>query len=165
MPGTQAYRTDRTEHAVQQFHFIFHSVPDLPEALVQGKERLYISHFLTKITHNMGAFQPRDVDMYVAQYEQPGAMRCAFGVYRAFEQDAIENMEHIRSHGRCKIPTLILSGAVSRLRHPAEEMALEVTQQEVLQVKEISGASHYIAEENPDEFAAVLIEFLGGHDA
>src|SRR4051794_36239681 len=41
LPGTTAYEEDRTIHGVQQFHFFFHSIPDLPEALVTGHEELY----------------------------------------------------------------------------------------------------------------------------
>lgn len=43
LPGTSAYRQSRTEDAVQFFNFIFHSVSDLPEALVAGREREYMS--------------------------------------------------------------------------------------------------------------------------
>lgn len=86
LPGTRTYYRDRTEHAVQQFHFIFHSVPDLPEALIKGNERLYITHFFNKITYNLDAFTEADIDYYEAAYSQPGAMRCGLGVYRAFEK-------------------------------------------------------------------------------
>lgn len=86
LPGTKTYYRDRTEHAVQQFHFVFHSVPDLPEALIAGKERIYITHFINKIAYNLSAFTEPDIDYYVAAYSQPGAIRCALGVYRAFEK-------------------------------------------------------------------------------
>ena len=89
-------------------HALFHSVPDLPETLVQGKERIYISHFLEKITYNAAAFKPEDIDHYARLYEQPGAMRCAFGVYRAFEEDAKENIDHLKQSGKCRVPTLVL---------------------------------------------------------
>lgn len=160
LPGTNSYRRDRTEHAVQQFHFIFHSVADLPEALVQGKERIYISHFLEKITHNADAFKPEDIDHYTRLYEQPGAMRCAFGVYRAFEEDARDNTKHLEQSGKCQVPTLILSGEHSRHRFDAEEMALEVTEKDCLQVKLVPDSSHYLAEENPAGFADVLLRFV-----
>lgn len=161
LPGTESYGRDRMEHAVQQFHFIFHSVPELPEALVAGKERMYVEHFLHKITYNLDAFTEADVDAYAAAYSAPGAMRCAFGVYRAFERDAAENVAWVREHGRCKVPSLVLSGEHSRHREEAEGMALEVTEDEMLEVGVVGGAAHYLTEENPEGFVVAVLAFLG----
>ena len=88
LPGTQTYYRDKQDlqRQVQQFHFIFHQVPDLPEALVKGNERAYITHFYTKIGYKVDALSKDDIDQYAAAYEQPGAMRCAFGLYRSFEK-------------------------------------------------------------------------------
>jgi pimeloyl-ACP methyl ester carboxylesterase len=163
LPGTSTYYRDRTEHAVQQFHFIFHSVPDLPEALVAGRERIYISHFLNKITYNLAAFSEADIDFYAAAYAQPGAMRCAFGVYRVFEKDAEENRGVIDALGKCEVPTLILSGEFSRHLEEAKEMALEVTQSEVVEQGVVKGAAHYLAEESPGGFVEAVLPFLAKH--
>ena len=162
LPGTRAYEVDRKEHAVDFFHFIFHSVPDLPEALVEGKERIYVSHFLNKITYNFNAFSEADIDFYARAYAQPGAMRCAFGVYRAFEVDAAENRERVAEHGKCGVRSLILTGEHSRHRAEAEEMALEVTEEEKLTVEVIGEACHYLAEENPEGFADAVLRFVAG---
>jgi len=160
LPGTQAYEVNRKENAVDFFHFIFHSVPDLPEALIAGKERLYVSHFLNKITYNFDAFSDADIDFYATAYAQPGAMRCAFGVYRVFETDAAENKKRVAEHGKCGVRTLILTGEHSRHRDEAREMALEVTQEDALAVEVVEEASHYLVEENPEGFADVVLRFL-----
>jgi pimeloyl-ACP methyl ester carboxylesterase len=163
LPGTETYRRDRTEHAVQQFHFIFHAVADLPEALVAGRERVYVSHFLNKITYNLAAFSEADIDTYAAAYAEPGALRCAFGVYRAFEKDAEENRAWIEAEGKCHVPTMIVSGDSSRHLDEAREMALEVTQEEVLQQSVVEGAAHYLAEESPGGFVEAVLPFLEKH--
>jgi pimeloyl-ACP methyl ester carboxylesterase len=163
LPGTVSYEKSKTEDAVQFFHFIFHSVPDLPEALVAGKERVYVSHFLNKITFNLGAFGEDDVDFYGEAYAQPGAMRCAFGVYRAFEKDKEENREWVGSEGKCRVPSLVVSGEMSRQRGEAREMALEVTEREILEEGVVKGAAHYLAEENPSGFVEVVLPFLDAH--
>lgn len=160
LPGTKAYETDRKDNAVDYFHFIFHSVPDLPEALVAGKERLYVEHFLNKITYNFAAFSDADIDFYATAHAQPGAMRCAFGVYRAFETDAMENKKRVAEQGKCGVRTLILTGEHSRHRAEAQEMALEVTEEEKLTVEGVSEASHYLAEENPEGFADAILRFV-----
>jgi pimeloyl-ACP methyl ester carboxylesterase len=160
LPGTTAYQRDRTDHAVQQFHFIFHSVSDLPEALVAGRERVYVSHFLNRITYNLAAFIEADIDTYAAAYAEPGAMRCAFGVHRAFEKDAEENREWVEARGKCWVPTMILSGEFSRHLEEAEEMALEVSQREVLQQGVVKSTAHYLAEESPGGFVEAVLPFL-----
>jgi pimeloyl-ACP methyl ester carboxylesterase len=160
LPGTSTYHRDRTDHAVQQFHFIFHSVSDLPEALVAGRERVYVSHFLNKITYNLAAFSEVDIDFYAAAYAEPGAMRCAFGVYRAFEKDAEENREWIDARGKCQVPTMVLSGEFSRHLEEAHDMALEVTQTEMVEQGVVKGAAHYLAEESPAAFVEAVLPFL-----
>lgn len=164
LPGTSTYTRERTENAVQQFHFIFHSVPDLPEALIAGKERLYVAHFLRKITYNLAAFSEADIDYYANAYTEPGAMRCALNVYRAFEEDAEENRQFLAEHGKCRVPSMVLSGAESRHRFGAEEMAAEVTEQDMLTVGKVKGAGHYLAEENPEAFSEVVLGFISRHD-
>ncbi|GAB7327609.1 hypothetical protein MBLNU13_g11457t1 [Cladosporium sp. NU13] len=163
LPGTSAYERSKTEDAVQFFHFIFHSVADLPEALVAGRERVYVSHFLNKITHILGAFSEADVDFYGEAYAQPGAMRCAFGVYRAFERDAEENREWVGREGKCKVPSMILSGEKSRHRVDAQEMVLEFTERELVQEGVVEGAAHYLAEESPGGLVEVVLPFLDAH--
>jgi pimeloyl-ACP methyl ester carboxylesterase len=160
LPGTAAYYRDKTDNAVQQFHFIFHCVSDLPEALVAGRERVYVSHFFSKITYNLAAFSEADVDFYAAAYAQPGAMRCGFGVYRAFEKDARENREWVEANGKCKVPSMVLSGEKSRHREEALGMVLEVTDGEVVQQGVVEGAAHYLAEESPERFVKAVLPFL-----
>lgn len=163
LPGTEAYYRDRTDHAVQQFHFIFHCVADLPEALVAGRERIYVSHFLNKITYNLDAFSEADVDLYAAAYARPGAMRCVFGVYRALKADAEENKEWVRVNGKCEVPSLVLSGEVSRHREEAHGMVREMTDSAVVEDGIVEGAAHYLAEESPDGFVKAVLPFLAKH--
>ncbi|RMZ18116.1 hypothetical protein D0860_00029 [Hortaea werneckii] len=148
---------------VQQFHFIFHQVPDLSEALVKGNERAYIMHFYNKIGYKVDALSKEDIDQYAAAYEQPGAMRCAFGLYRAFEKDADDTKGRLAKQGKCSVPTLILSGERSHHKAEAGEMALEVTEEEKLQIGVVKDAAHWLAEENPAGFVEELLAFIKQH--
>jgi hypothetical protein len=80
------HREDRTSRAVEQFHFIFHCVRDLPEALIAGREDVYLRHFFDKPAFNTAAIGPEDLEHYVTAYSRPGAMRCSLEVYRAFSR-------------------------------------------------------------------------------
>lgn len=162
LPGTRTYTRDRTEpeRIVNQFHFAFHCVPYLPEALVAGKERIYLTHFFEKLTHNLAAINELDVEHYVHEFEQPGAMTCGMNLYRALETDAKENREWIHQHGKCKVPSLVLSGDQSRHAEEAEEMGREVTEAQMLSVGVVSKAGHYLAEENPEEFVTMALSLI-----
>ncbi|KAK5706310.1 hypothetical protein LTR97_001298 [Elasticomyces elasticus] len=163
LPGTKTYYRDRTEHAVQQFHFIFHCIPDLPEALIRGNERIYLTHFFNKIAYNLNAFTEADIDHYVSAYSQPGAIRCGLDVYRAFEKDAEDNLASVERNGKVNVPTMVLSGARSRHKLEAEEMVLEVTEKAKVEVGLVEGAAHYLAEENPEGFAETVLAFIEKH--
>src|SRR6478735_4268320 len=52
--------------------FIFHQTPDVPEALVQGNEMMYLSWFFRGLTYNPSAITQADIDEYVSHYSAPG---------------------------------------------------------------------------------------------
>ncbi|KAI3337279.1 alpha/beta-hydrolase [Xylariaceae sp. AK1471] len=159
LPGTSVHEDDRTIHAVQQFHLIFHCVPDLAVALVTGRERIYLSHFFQKIAYKAAAITEKDLDYYVRSYEQPGALRCAFETYQAFEEDAQELWDWISAHGKLSVPALSLSGARSRFRDCAERMFAEVHRDGTYEIAVVPDAAHYIAEENPKGFVKEILRF------
>ena len=163
LPGTAVYQTNKTTRAVQQFHFIFHSVLDLPEALITGRERIYLNHFFSKLIYNTAAISSADLDHYVEMYSQPGAMRCALEVYRAFEIDAQENRHWIDKNGKSEVPAMALSGGKSAHKDEALEMFSEVHEQGIFEVAVVEEAGHYIAEENPDGFVGEILMFVGNH--
>lgn len=161
LPGTTAHHEDRTTHNVQQFHFIFHSVLDLPEALVAGREEIYLNHFFSKLGYNAAGIGQEDLDHYVKMYRQPGAMRCGFNVYRAFLKDGEENLDWISKHGKCKVRALALGGAQSRhTADVAKGMMEEVHEEGTYRVAEVPASGHWIAEENPDGFSQAVLDFV-----
>jgi pimeloyl-ACP methyl ester carboxylesterase len=165
LPGTVVYHTNKTTRAVQQFHFIFHSVLDLPEALVAGRERIYLDHFFSKLIYNAAAISSADLDHYSEMYSQPGAMRCALEVYRAFEIDAQENRHWIDTNGKSKVPAMALSGDKSAHKDEALEMFSEVHEQGIFEVAVVEEAGHYIAEENPEGFTSEVLRFVRNHSS
>ena len=47
--------------------FAFQQVPNLPESLVQGKEREYISWFFQGLAYNPSAVMYKDIDIYAGR--------------------------------------------------------------------------------------------------
>ena len=48
----------------KRWHHAFHMTPDLPEALVQGREREYLSWFYEAFSWQRGAIAPADIDEF-----------------------------------------------------------------------------------------------------
>lgn len=78
-------------------------------------------------------------------------------------QDAEDNKCFLAEHGKCRVPTMVMSGEHSRHRAEAEEMVLEVTESEKVEVGIVSEAAHYLVEENPQGFAETVLAFIGRH--
>ncbi|KAJ4296398.1 hypothetical protein N0V90_006443 [Kalmusia sp. IMI 367209] len=159
LPGTQFYADIKGTTDV--FHFVFHQILDLPEALIAGRERLYLQHFFEKMCVNSGFVTGEDLDEYTRAYQQPGAIRAGLEVYRAFEKDAEENRDILQEKGKVKVRSVGMFGAGSFLKPRAKGMVQEVveTDRDIITVED---AGHYIAEENSGGFVDGVLNFIGG---
>lgn len=154
-PGTEVF--EHMKSTPTEWHFLFHQVLDLPEAMVAGRERVYLQYFYDRHAARPTAI---DADTYARAYEQAGAMRAGFDLYRAFEQDSEDIRAALESGGKLTIPCLGMYGK-SSLAHAkqAEEIGLELA--EAVTVDGIDGSGHWIAEENPGAMVQSLLRFDG----
>jgi pimeloyl-ACP methyl ester carboxylesterase len=81
------------------WHWNFYSIPDLPEALIEGKENLYFSWFLRSFAVN-GAAVEKQIPRVVAEFTGVGAIRSALQLFRARELDAKLNASSTPSGSR-----------------------------------------------------------------
>ncbi|KAF2792280.1 soluble epoxide hydrolase [Melanomma pulvis-pyrius CBS 109.77] len=161
LPGTNVY--EQVKGSPDAFHFLFHRILDLPEALIAGRERIYCKHFFDKQSYNSAAITDEDLDHYALAYSQPGAIRAGLEVYRTFEQDAKENREWVSKNGKLRVPTLGMVGKEFVIAPHAETMLGEMHEQ--AEVLIVEGSGHYIAEENPEAFVEGVLGFVGKHTA
>jgi pimeloyl-ACP methyl ester carboxylesterase len=70
------------------WHMGFQTVPDVPELLVRGNERVYLQWFFEHFAYDPSAISPDDLDEYVAAITQVGALRAGLAVYQAFFETA-----------------------------------------------------------------------------
>jgi pimeloyl-ACP methyl ester carboxylesterase len=89
--------------------FAFHQVPNLPEAIVKGHEREYLSWFYKGLAFNPNAVTETDIDEFVRKYSAPDAMRAGFEYYRAFNEDAEQNRALVNK-SKLQKPVLVLAG-------------------------------------------------------
>ena len=156
LPGTTRY--EEIKHTAPMWHFNFHSQPDLPEALVVGREKIYIKHFYDRLAQRPSAFTNEDLEHYATQFSAPGALRCGFNVYREFETDKVHNQSWLSQSGKIKVKNMILNGEKSKLAEGATEMAGEMYDNVIEGL--VEGSGHWIAEENPQDFVKKVLGFI-----
>jgi pimeloyl-ACP methyl ester carboxylesterase len=144
---------------------IFHQTPDVPEALVQDKEMMYLSWFYRNLAYNPSAITQADINEYVSHYSAPGGMRAGFEYYRAFSQDAIQNENYSKT--KITMPVLALGGGYipvfgGNITMPSIIYGMKILAQNVQGIT-VSNSGHFIPEEQPDFVIEQLANFFGNN--
>ena len=142
---------------------VFHQTPDVPEALVQGKEMLYLSWFYHNLANNPAAITQEDINEYVSHYSAPGGMHAGFEHYRAFPQDAIQNQNYTKT--KLTMPVLALGGEYiptlgGKIAMPTVIYGMKILAQNVTGII-VPNSGHFIPEEQPQFLADQLLKFFG----
>lgn len=147
----------------RRWHHAFHMTPELPEALVQGREREYLGWFYREFCWQRGAIEAADVDEYVRCYSQPGALRAGFAYYRNIPRDQADNRATLESGFRLPMPVLALGGGRTEARGRGEE-PLESLRMIAGNVQGgvVPDCGHFIPEEQPALLAERLLAFFAG---
>jgi pimeloyl-ACP methyl ester carboxylesterase len=138
------------------WHLTFHGVRDLPEALVTGRERTYLTWFYRSAAYNPSAITEAEIDEYVRCYSAPGGMRAGFEYYRAIFTDIEHNKENAKT--KLKMPVLALGGERGFGQAPLLSMR-ELADN--VRGGVIERCGHWIAEEQPEYLTEQLIGFFG----
>lgn len=145
--------------ARERWHWFFHQVRDLPEALTAGREEMYLRYLFKAWALNATAIEDGAVQEYVRCFCQPGAMRAAFEDYRA---GATTDLEHDASdrHKTISVPTLVLWGAAGRPPQAADMLSVWKPRCERVEGYGISDCGHFIAEEQPAALLDAILNFV-----
>jgi pimeloyl-ACP methyl ester carboxylesterase len=143
--------------------FFFHQTPDVPEALVEGKEMEYLSWFYQNLAYNPAAITQEDINEYVSRYSAPGGMRAGFEYYRAFPEDAMQNQNH--SQTNLTMPVLALGASYipvlgGNITMPTIIYGMQQLAENVQGIK-VPNSGHFIAEEQPQFVINQLSNFFG----
>jgi pimeloyl-ACP methyl ester carboxylesterase len=142
------------------WHFGFNMAGDIAEALVQGRELLFVDYFMRR--EKVGLFDPNvvsqaDIEHYGRALARPGALRSSFSYYRTLPADRDDN----RTWGQTPLPMPVLAvGAQGGYGHASAHTIRHVASnvQDVL----IERCGHYVPEERPAELAEVITNFVVG---
>lgn len=148
-------RAEALEYFARLFHLSFHAEPDIAVALVQGRERMYLTHFYRNC-YNPGAFTHEDIDEYVAAFSAPGALRASMAHYGAIWTDLEHNRENAKTP--LEMPVLALGGELS-FGEGAVKQAKRIAKN--VRGRMMPRCGHWIAEEEPEALAQELLTFFG----
>lgn len=154
-PGTSSWEAGIG--SPRAWHIAFHAHTDVALMLVTGRERAYISQFIGARAYDMSAITPEDIDVYTAIYSAPGALRAAFRMYGALvAEDAALNRAALEANGKLEMPVVLVGGALTIPKPVMEAAAAEIAFDARVEV--VARAGHWIAEEQPDQLAGLLLE-------
>lgn len=158
IPTRFIFENMNAQFAQAAWFFLFHGVRDLPEALIQGREDLWVRHFITAWVSDHGAFTEEDIATYVRAYAQPGGVRGACEDYRAWREDLLQDQADASRKLRC--PTLALWGTEFNASKLVDMGQIWNDMAEILILAPIAGARHFPQEERPEQVNSVLSAFL-----
>ncbi|HMD15682.1 MAG TPA: alpha/beta hydrolase [Terriglobales bacterium] len=136
------------------WHFRFNG--PTPEALVQGRERIYFEHFWNNFAADKNHSLPEaDRIAYTAAYARPGRMHAGWQYFVSFQQ-AAKDFAHL-SQTKLTMPVLAIGGEKANGDVLARQMKLVASDVTLVVLK---NTGHWVMEEQPETTTQALLKFL-----
>lgn len=142
------------------WHFALHSVPGLPERLVQGRQEDYFAFFFDALSHDPGRISAEARAVYASAYATDAALSAGFAWYRTFSQDASHNQRYAAG-APVSTPLLYLRGEHERGDIDAYVRGFHAAGVTNVVPALVSEAGHFTQEEAPAEVWGVIRGFMG----
>jgi pimeloyl-ACP methyl ester carboxylesterase len=138
-------------------YVFFFQIPRLPEEVITVGDFAPLRSVLGRDPVVPGALTAEDIERYVEAIARPGALTAAINYYRALFRYPWETRALLQ---RVEAPVLVIWGDKDRFlsRRLAEPPHLWVPN--LVCVKRLPDASHWVAEDRPSEVNALLLDFL-----
>jgi pimeloyl-ACP methyl ester carboxylesterase len=151
LPGIPGYEAVYNGPA---WHFRFNG--KTPEALVKGRERVYLEHFWNDFAADKKrSIPPRDRAIYTKAYARPWRIHAAWDYYISFGQTAKEFAEFSKT--KLGMPLLVIGGDRANGKTLAGQAPLVATDPTILVLKD---TGHWLMSERPEETTEALLKFL-----
>jgi pimeloyl-ACP methyl ester carboxylesterase len=145
------------EANVKTWHFAFNRLDDLPEMLLQGREREFLTWLFHAKSVRPWTITQADLDEYVRVNARPGATRASLSYYR--HKLSPEGLAHSRARAeyRLAIPVLAFGAETGVGTALIETMRLVATS---VHGGVFANCGHYMPEEAPRTVAEQIIKFM-----
>jgi pimeloyl-ACP methyl ester carboxylesterase len=137
------------------WHLGFAGTPDVPEALLAGREAVFASYLFRSGSFDQTTFSDDDIASYVEPFAAPGGVRAALAHIRAMPQSADVNRR--LAERKLSMPVLTV-GTQLTFGNNIETAAHSFAESVTGVVAERSG--HWIPEERPVWLVQQITEFL-----
>jgi pimeloyl-ACP methyl ester carboxylesterase len=137
------------------WHMGFQAVPDVPAALIAGREDIYLNHFFSTYSYDGNAVSPARMRHYVDAMRDIGALRAGLSYYTSYFETAEQNKRHLAT--KLTMPVLAMGGEAAL--QDLVQQALETAATDV-RGGVIPRCGHWIGEENPQFVADELLRFF-----
>jgi pimeloyl-ACP methyl ester carboxylesterase len=152
LPGVAGWEAIYNDPGI--WHFRFNG--PTPEALVQGRERIYFEHYWNDFAADKAHSIPEaSRQLYTAAYARPGRMRAGWAYFVSFPQAAKDFAELART--KLRMPVLSIGGERANGAALGQQVNLVASTVTVVVLKD---AGHWLMEEQPEATIAALLRFL-----
>ncbi len=156
LPGLGLEELYNAARYPRMYHLPLFEAPNgLAEALIAGRERMFVDHFMRQQAYNQDGLEPAALDEYARCLAAPGALSGGIGYFRAHGVDAEHNRENAKT--KLPMPVMTVGGKASfgaNLKAQVEPLV------EQLHHVMIDECGHYLAEEQPERVADELLRFF-----
>ena len=140
----------------RMFHLPLFEAPNgLAEALITGREALFVSHMMRQQAYDTAALDQHALDEYARHLAAPGALHGGIEYFRAHTVDAVHNREHAKT--KLPMPVLTVGGTASFGANLEPEIRPLASNMRAIMIEQ---CGHYLAEERPERLAEELLRFL-----
>src|SRR5271157_2088755 len=152
LPGVAGWEAVYNDPGI--WHFRFNG--PTPEALVQGRERIYFDYFWNEFAADKTHSIPEaDRKAYTAAYARPGRMHAGWAYFVSFPQAARDFAQ--LSQSKLTMPVLTIGGEKSLGEALGQQTKLVATDVTVVVLK---NTGHWVLEEQPQQTTDALTKFL-----
>jgi len=152
LPGVAGWEAVYNDPGI--WHFRFNG--PTPEALVQGRERIYFDYFWNEFAADKAHSIPEaDRKAYAAAYSRPGRMRAGWAYFVSFQEAAKDFAQLAQT--KLTMPLLIIGGGKANGEVLGQQAKLVATDVTIIVLKD---TGHWVLEERPKETTEALQNFL-----
>jgi len=159
VPGISSSHNDLDplESNLQSWHFNFNQLDDLPELLIGGREKAFLTWLFRAKAMRPWSITAEAIDEYARHLSSPGAIRAISNYYRTIFSPEALVINRARAEKPLTIPVLALGAErgygvhlVDAMRTVASNVVGEV----------VEGSGHYMLEEAPMKITEALLDFF-----